>query len=111
MPSRWLVNKMGLRINGHRGDFVNSSGQIITFDPSTREPGHSTLVINREALQEFLKRENLALIWTLLGEKNIYPPESLSPNWLGRLTILGVYSWDGKTINGSFRKEFFKGHS
>jgi hypothetical protein len=110
MPSRWLANKMGLRISGRRGDFVDSNGQIITFDPSTREPGHSTLVIQRKALSEFLDREKLAVIWTLLGEKNIYPPETFSPNWLGRLTILGIYSWQGEQIRGGFRKEFFKGH-
>jgi hypothetical protein len=49
MPSRWLAKQMGLRISGRRGDFVDSKGQIITFDPSTREAGHSTLVIQREA--------------------------------------------------------------
>ena len=100
-----------MRINGRRGDFVDSKGQIITFDPSTREAGHSTLVIQREALLEFLEREKLALIWTLLSEKNIYPPEIHGPNWLGRLTILGIYSWQGQRINGGFRKEFFKGRS
>lgn len=109
MPSRWLANKMGLRISGRRGDFVGSKGQIITFDPSTREPGHSTLVIQQEALREFLEREKLVLIWTLLGEKNIYPPGMNTQSWLGRLTILGIYSWDGKSINGNFRKDFFKG--
>ena len=109
MPSRWLAIKMGLKITGRNADFVDSSGRIVAFDPSTRESGHSTLVILREALCEFLAREKLALIWTLLGEKNIYPPETHSPNWLGRLTILGIYSWDGKSINGSFRKDFFKG--
>jgi hypothetical protein len=109
MPSRWLANKMGLKITGRNADFRDSSGRIVAFDPSTRESGHSTLIILREALREFLAREKLALIWTLLGEKNIYPPETHSPNWLGRLTILGIYSWDGKSINGSFRKDFFKG--
>jgi hypothetical protein len=109
MPSRWLAKTMGLRIHGRRGDFVDSKGQIITFDPSTREPGHSTLVVQRDALREFLEREKLALIWTLLGEKNIYPPEIHGSDWLGRLTILGIYSWQGQRIHGGFREEFFKG--
>jgi hypothetical protein len=109
MPSRWLADKMGLKISGRSGDFIDSKGRIITFDPSTRVPGHSTLVIQREALRDFLEREKLALIWTLLGEKNIYPPETNGPNWPGRLTILGTYSWQGESISGSFRKDFFKG--
>jgi hypothetical protein len=60
-------------------------------------------------LREFLEREKLALIWTLLGEKNIYPPGMNTQTWLGRLTILGIYSWDGKSIDGSFHKKIFNG--
>lgn len=110
-PSRCLAKRMGLRISGRRGDFVNHEGQIVAFDPSVRERGHSTLLIHREALRKFMDREKLALIWTLLGEKNIYPPGMDRNTWLGRLTILGVYWWDGSVLDGSFRTEFFKGHS
>jgi hypothetical protein len=77
----------------------------MAFDPSTREVGHSALVISREALRSFLAREGLALFWTLLGEKNIYPPQHVRAS-LGRLTILGVYSWEGAQIEGDFRTEF-----
>jgi hypothetical protein len=110
-PSRWLATKMGLTMSGRRGDFVDSKSRIIAFDPSTRESGHSTLVLQRDALREFLRREKLALIWTLLGEKNIYPPGMNTSKWLGRLTILGVYSWEGQRITGDFRREFFKGNA
>ena len=96
---------------GRYGDFVDTQDRVVAFDPSTREPGRSTLLIHVGALHEFLKREKLALFWTLLGEKNIYPPGMLDMRkWLGRLTILGIYAWDGQNISGSFRTEFLKGH-
>jgi len=108
MPSRWLAKRMGLRLCGRRGDFVDQDNRIVSFDPSTRETGHSTLLFRRDALQKFIREENMALVWTLLGEKNIYPPDLNSDTWLGRLTILGIYSWEGNDLTGSFRTEFFK---
>jgi hypothetical protein len=111
MPSRWLTRQMGLRMIGRYGDFVDAQDRVVAFDPSTREAGHSILLVDVGALREFLEREKLALFWTLLGEKNIYPPGMLDMRkWLGRLTILGIYAWDGQNISGSFRTEFLKGH-
>lgn len=107
MPTRWIVKKMNLQISGRRGEFTDSKNNVIASDPSTRKKGHSTLLIDEPAFQKFLDREGLVLMWTLLGEKNIYPPETFSPTWLGRLTILGLYYWDGTNIVGNYRNEFF----
>ncbi len=108
LPSRWLSEKMNLKAAGRRGDFVDGSGRLIAFDPSTRDRGHGALVVRRDALRALLDREGLALFWTLLGEKNIYRPDHIG-GWRGRLTILGIYSWDGGTIDGGFRTEFEEG--
>jgi hypothetical protein len=108
LPSRWLAEKMSLKICGRRGDFVGVSGEVTAFDPSTRERGHGALVVRKDSLRELLNREGLAVFWTLLAEKNIYPPDHTN-RWLGRLTILGIYSWDGDALDGSFRTEFASG--
>lgn len=108
IPSRWLATKLGLRIVGRSGDFASVDGKIVTFDPSTRERGQSVLVVREDALLNMLAREKMAIFWTLLGEKNYYPPEH-SSEWPGRLTLLGVYSYKGQTISGSFRTEFHEG--
>jgi len=110
LPSRWLAQKMGLHLSGRRGEFVDANGSLAAFDPSTRDPGHSALVMRRDALSSFITRERLALVWTLLGEKNIYPPRD-DHSWLGRLTILGMYHWEGAQIEGNFRTEFIEGHN
>jgi hypothetical protein len=109
LPSCWLAKKMKIKMGGRQGDFVDSNGKIIAFDPSTRERGHSTLLIRRSALKEFISRERMAIFWTLLGEKNIYPPGHSGP-WLGRLTVLGYYSWAGGEISGDFRTVWAEGH-
>jgi hypothetical protein len=94
---------------GRCADFVDNAGRIVAFDPATREPGQSVLLVRRDALRDFLIREKIALFWTLLSEKNIYPKNVPSKEWLGRLTILGTYAWEGDGIRGDFRSEFFKG--
>jgi hypothetical protein len=110
LPSRWLAEKMDLKMIGRRGDFTDPAGQLIAFDPSTRERGHGALLVRKDALRDLLEREDLALFWTLLAEKNVYPPERMQ-RWLGRLTILGIYSWDGDVLDGSFRTEFADGRT
>src|ERR1043165_7529833 len=42
-PSRWLARKMGLCLNGRRGDWLDAAGQLTAYDPSTRERGHGAL--------------------------------------------------------------------
>lgn len=108
LPSRWLAAKLALSPSGRNGDFVAADGTIVTFDPSTRERGQSVLLAREDALLDLLAREKMAIFWTVLGEKNYYPPEH-SSTWLGRLTLLGSYSYQDGRISGSFRTEFQEG--
>lgn len=109
IPSRWLARKLAIRPSGRHGDFISDDNSTITFDPSTRERGQGVLLVQEEALLDLLAREKLAIFWTLLGEKNYYPPERMS-KWLGRQTLLGVYSTTTGEVAGSFRSEFQEGH-
>jgi hypothetical protein len=108
IPSRWLAEKLALRPSGRHGDFVATDGRVVTFDPSTRERGQSVLLIREGPFLKLLESEDLAIFWTLLGEKNYYPPER-SPSWPGRLTILGAYSTQDGQISGGFHTEFQNG--
>jgi hypothetical protein len=110
MPSRWLAAKLKIRPRGRNADFVDNDGETIVFDPSTRERGHSVVVARTNAIRECLASEGLAIFWTLLGEKNYYPPE-LEKNWPGRLTLLGIYSLQDDEIHGDFRTEFHPGRN
>ncbi|HWB03010.1 MAG TPA: hypothetical protein VG796_08315 [Verrucomicrobiales bacterium] len=109
LPSRWLARKAGIHISGRNGDFVAPNGRLIAFDPSTREKGQSVVLFKKSALLETLARERMAIFWTLLGEKNIYPPELNRDPWLGRLTLLGIYSWKDSKIVAELRTEFQDG--
>lgn len=108
IPSRWITEKMGVRMAGRNGDFCDGDDALIFFDPSTREEGTSALVVQKNRFSEFLHQEGLAIFWTLLGEKNIYPADDMA-GWPGRLTLLGIYSSTGEDISGAFRSEFKEG--
>ena len=108
LPHRALVKMAELKMVGRVGNFVDASGQVVALDPSTCESGHNALAYREDSLRRFLVEHDLALVWTLLGEKNIYSPERVS-RWHGRLTILGMYSWTGEKIAGGFRTEFLSG--
>lgn len=110
IPSRWLAEKLSLTPAGRYADFVDPSGEAVTFDPSTRESGKSVLLIRQDSLVDLLARENLAIVWTLLGEKNYYTPDYSKRNY-GRLTLLGIYSTTAGDIAGSYRTEFEEGRS
>ena len=110
MPSRWLAAKLKIRPRGRTADFVDDDGETVVFDPSTRDRGQSVVVARTNAMRELLASEGLAIFWTLLGEKNYYPPE-LEKNWPGRLTLLGIYSLQDDEIHGDFRTEFHSGRN
>ena len=85
-------------------------GKVVVTDPSTREQGQSVVLARQDAIRELLRSEKLAIFWTLLGEKNYYPPET-SSEWPGRLTLLGIYSLKGDQITGQFCTEFHPGRN
>lgn len=74
VPSPWLVQRMQLRSDSTEGQFMDANGRVVTFDPAVRDQGPSVLLANKTLLLEFLKSNGYALIWTVLGEKQIHLP-------------------------------------
>lgn len=50
--------------------YKSISGNLCFNDPSILEPGNSTLLVDKEYIEEFMKKNDLALIWTVLAEKH-----------------------------------------
>jgi hypothetical protein len=71
LPASDLVEGMRLRWTGNDGAFVDDSGAVVAFDPSTATVGPSALLVRYEALTAFLAKEKLALCWTVIGEKRV----------------------------------------
>ena len=68
VPSPIVISGMELRWSGNGADFHDSEGQLATSDP---EPigSDASLLVREGLLRQFLERDGLALVWTVLGEK------------------------------------------
>ncbi len=69
VPAREFFLKADLVWDGIGSYLINNS-IVFTF-PSAYEPGHYSLLVEKSFMEDFLAKENLALIWTVLSEKQI----------------------------------------
>ncbi|WP_340102675.1 AVAST type 2 anti-phage system protein Avs2 [Rhodohalobacter sp. 8-1] len=68
IPCEQLFNDLELIYAPNDGDFVNPQG-VLTVQNIPKSDG---LMINKETLLDYLKKNDLDIIWTLLGEKMAY---------------------------------------
>lgn len=69
VPARPFFEKeTGLLWNG-LGGYHDQQGVLRFMDPSVAEAGPSALLVERSYLLDFLRRHDMALVWTVLGEK------------------------------------------
>ena len=106
LPCQFLVENIRLSWNGVEGYFFDSSGELIAFDPSLREHGSKGLLINREKFLSFLKDNKLAVLWTLLGEKNIFGGRYSREEWKGHLEVSGAFRILKNTVHGKVHSKF-----
>jgi hypothetical protein len=97
LPSRWIWQDMNLRRQGVEGHFFDQSGALACFDPSIREEGPSALLFRREPLLQFLRSQGLALIWTVLGEKQVLSSDRDYPGWAA---VSGAFRLGGDRFEG-----------
>jgi hypothetical protein len=71
LPGKDLLTGLGLRWYGNGADYVLPDGQLAAFDPTAHADGPSALLIREDLLRQFLTQENLAVCWTVLGEKRV----------------------------------------
>lgn len=88
------------------GVFLNEKGKVVCFDAEAIEKSKTYLLVQKEALLDYLKEHHKKILWYVLGEKNIiriYNYQSV-PNLPPWLVISGTYTLDenGKVV-GSLR--------
>ena len=99
MPSKMMYDKMGVHASEKEGEFVNDRGEVVCFDPSVYHDTFSALLIRKQPLMEFLERNGLRIIWTLLCEKQILGGWGASgADNPAPLDVSGVYYFDDDTV-------------
>jgi len=105
LPGAWLVRKMGLRWHGAEGQFFDSKGELIAFDPAVSLKGNHALLIRKDRFLSFLKSEGYEIIWFLLAGKQVLGHDWNTNEWPGELQISGVYRPKGEKVAGGFRSK------
>ncbi len=93
LPCKWLINKMKLRHNNLDGRFYDRNNKLICMSTSIFNSDNlSLLLINKIKLLKFLNDNDLAIFWTVIGEKNILGEELSQKKWKGRLEMSGSFT-------------------
>ena len=89
LPAQKIVQIGRLRWSGHAADFLDSSGNLVAFDPSTYAAGPSASLVREEFFRELMCKHNLGVVWTVRCIKT----QSLMVQKLGgpSLRISGAY--------------------
>jgi hypothetical protein len=101
VPREFMYIKMQLQPSKNIGEWLNTKGEIICFDPSTRQGEISCLIIKKNALIEFLKANSLKIFWVCLGEKQIYGDFIHRIEIKRWLELSGVFSLEKNRVAGS----------
>jgi len=108
LPCKWLASELALGNKGAEGEFRDNKSRLIAFDPSSKTPGPSALLVNRELFMKSLGEKGYTLLWTILGEKDIITPIGMDTAWKGRLEFSGVFMLDGTRWRRSLKTFFLK---
>lgn len=104
MPAKELIEGLKMKRSlTNPGDFVDSSGKIISQDPSVTNGGENCLLIRKKEFLSFLKQNKYSVVWAVMGEKIILSMDRGS----GRLEFGGTFLMDeGGKIKGKKYKDF-----
>jgi hypothetical protein len=93
IPCEQLFNDLDLIYAPNDGDFVNPQGKL-TVQNIPRSGG---LMINKEILLDYLEKNDLDIVWTLLGEKMAYISHG-EQNYFG--APCGVFHVENRELKG-----------
>lgn len=107
LPAKELVNELAMeRVPNEFGNW--RVGEDIVFtDPSIEEYGPNYALMQTEALNEWMAKNKLKILWLIGGEKQLFASDLGSSEFFGRLVYSGVYWMENDRPVGSlhFRKE------
>lgn len=108
LPSKWLINNMGLKNKNLDGIFYDQKDEITIFPTAIfTDDTVSAIFANKKKLCEFLKKNDYAIIWSLLGEKNMIGGRMAGPSSLGWLVANGGFTLSEKNnIIGSMSAKY-----
>lgn len=99
-PSTVIHKGMDLKYSQREGEFIDDYKVVQCFVPNVYHNSKSYLLVRKHSFLKFLKKNNLKIVWTVLGEKQIIGGRSFGDDNIGRLEISGAYFFNDNNIVG-----------
>lgn len=99
-PSTVIHKGMDLKYSQREGEFLDNSDKVQCFASNVYHNSKSYLLVKKAPFLKFLKDNNLKIVWTVLGEKQIIGGRSFGTDYLGRIEISGAYYFDKEELKG-----------
>ena len=102
-PSTTIYKGMDLKYSQREGEFIDNSEVVQCFASNVHHDSKSYLLIRKQSFLKFLDENQLKIVWTILGEKQVIGWRSFGADYLGRLEISGTYYLDNSNLIGTLR--------
>ncbi|MCH7409918.1 ATP-binding protein [Belliella sp. DSM 111904] len=102
-PSTVIHKGMDLKYSPREGEFVDDAKVAQCFAPNVYHNSKSYLLVRKHSFLKFLNKNNLKVVWTVLGEKQIIGGRSFGTEYHGRLEISGAYYFENEKLNGTIK--------
>lgn len=99
-PSTVVYEGIDLKYSQKEGEFLDGSDEVQCFAANVYHDSESYLLVKKFPFLKFLQKNNLKIVWTVLGEKQIIGGRSFGTNYPGRLEISGAYFFDKAELKG-----------
>ncbi|MHB9053604.1 MAG: AVAST type 2 anti-phage system protein Avs2 [Thermoleophilia bacterium] len=108
LPSKWIFTKMNLEQKYTDGRLYWDE-TFVSTDISFHCGMNNILIMKKKSLIEFLEKNDLSIVWTLLGEKDVIGGDIGTGRHEGRLEISGSYKLNRRRqVQGSVSHTFHK---
>lgn len=98
-PSKILFDGLNMRYSKKDGEFIDETNNLICFEASIDNETHQCLLIQKENLLKFLNDNDLTIVWTMIGEKQIHTPHyGTDDDFFGLMEISGYTYLDNEKI-------------
>lgn len=99
MPSPYLYKGLGMKFSVNDGVWLLADGTVACYDSRWVHGGHGGLLIRKDMLMDYLRREGKCLVWPVLMERTYKP----APTYWPRIQVGGYVWMDDK---GEFHYKF-----
>jgi hypothetical protein len=91
LVAKEIVKGMALKPSKESGKYIDKNGVVVAQDPSVSNTGSGVLLVKKDAILPFLKKNGYEIIWAVIGEKLLLGTMGGGEGFPGRLEMGGAH--------------------